>query len=339
MINFKKSSFLITGGTGSFGFEFVKRLISLKAGKIVIFSRDELKQFEMRSLLKNVKNVSYIIGDVRDKDSIKKSLKNVDYVFHAAALKQVPSGELFPIETVNTNVIGTKNTIESAIESNVKKLILLSTDKAVYPINAMGMTKSIAEKILIAESRLLGKNSKTSLCITRYGNVMMSRGSVIPYFIERIKSGLDITITDERMTRFIMTLNDAIGLVEYAFRNGKNGCTYVRKSPSVKIIDLAVELKKILKSKSKIKNIGIRPGEKLYETLISDNEINRAKEKKLFYEISPNVTSIDANKFFYKGNTRVKNLTYSSNNIKLLKNYELHKLLKTTINNYEKTKC
>ena len=251
--------------------------------KIVILSRDELKQFEMRNLFKDPR-LEFYIGDVRDIKSIVDAFSEVDCVFHAAALKQVPSSEFFPLEAIKTNTIGTENVIECCIQKNVKNFVLLSTDKAVYPINVMGFTKALAEKIVIAKSRSIPKK-KLNLTITRYGNVIASRGSVVPYFVNQAKNNKPITITDNRMTRFFMTLDEALDLITYAFAKGEHGSIYVKKCDTVEIKDVASVIKSKFNSNSKIVNIGLRHGEKIYETLISDNEMIRVKEKDGFFQI------------------------------------------------------
>ena len=264
-MNFKNKTLLITGGTGSFGNAVLRKFLNTDIGEIRIFSRDEKKQDDMRQFYKDPK-IKYYIGDVRDKNSIDIAMQGVDYVFHAAALKQVPSCEFFPAEAVRTNVLGCENVLDSALQYNVKKVIVLSTDKAVYPINAMGMTKALSEKVMVAKSRNI-QNSDTIFCGTRYGNVMASRGSVIPLFVNQIKTNRDITITDPAMTRYMMTLEDAVDLVIFAFENGKNGDIFIQKSPAATVADLAQALKELYHATSSIKIIGTRHGEKLYETL------------------------------------------------------------------------
>ena len=255
-----KKKILVTGGTGSFGFHFIKKILKLNC-EIIVFSRDELKQYQMRSIL-NQSNITYMLGDVRDKKSIDHAMKNVDYVFHAAALKQVPSCEFFPLEAVKTNIIGSENVLDSAIENRVKRVVLLSTDKAVQPVNAMGMSKALMEKIAISKSREV-INKKTKISIVRYGNVLMSRGSVIPLMISQIKDNKEITVTHKDMTRFVMPLESAVDLVLLSIKkNSEFTTTYVHKSLAAKIIDLAIILKKYYNSNSKIKMIGIRSGEK-----------------------------------------------------------------------------
>jgi UDP-N-acetylglucosamine 4,6-dehydratase len=265
---FKNKTLLITGGTGSFGNAVLNKFLDSDIKEIRIFSRDEKKQDDMRRKYQNDK-IKYFIGDVRSENSLNQAMVGVDYVFHAAALKQVPSCEFYPMEAVQTNIIGTENMLNSAIKHNVKKVICLSTDKAVYPINAMGVSKSLMEKVFVAKSRI---NSETTIIGTRYGNVMASRGSVIPLFHNQISNNQSITITDPKMTRFMMTLDNAVDLVLFAFKTGKTGDIFVQKAPSTTIGELAITMKKIYKSDSKIKNIGIRHGEKIHETLLSREE-------------------------------------------------------------------
>ena len=324
--NFEGKNFLITGGTGSFGKAFVSKLLRFKVKKIIILSRDELKQFEMRNFF-NDKRLEFIIADVRDYNSIVDAFNNIDYVFHAAALKQVPSSEFFPIEAVKTNTLGTENVINACIDKRVKTFVLLSTDKAVYPINAMGLSKALAEKIVIAKSRTL-KNKKLKLTITRYGNVIGSRGSVIPYFENLIKKNKPLTVTDERMTRFFMSLEEALDLILYAFVKGKNGSIYVKKCSSVRIIDIAKSMKKMFKSNVLIKFIGLRHGEKLHETLISSNEILRANSKNKFFEIPPNTRDLNYDSFFIKGKKVLNRNSYTSNHNKPLNVDKVIKVLK-----------
>ena len=273
-MNLKNKILLITGGTGSFGNAVLDKFLNTEIKEIRIFSRDEKKQHDMRIKYSSSK-LKFYIGDVRNFDSISSAMINVDYVFQAAALKQVPSCEFFPMEATYTNIIGTHNVIKSAVHNKVKKIICLSTDKAAYPINAMGISKAMMEKVAIAESRNIDAN-KTVVCVTRYGNVMASRGSVIPHFVNQIKSNLPLTITDPKMTRFLMSLDDAVNLVMYAFENGNQGDLFVQKSPASTIKDLAIALQEIFKTKSKIQVIGARHGEKLYETLCTVEEINKS---------------------------------------------------------------
>ena len=291
---------LITGGTGSFGNQFIKKIIDdSQYSEIRIFSRDEKKQYEMRKNFSNEK-INFFIGDVRDEDSVKDAMKDIDYVFHAAALKQVPSCEFFPIEAVKTNIIGTNNILDSAISNSVKKVVILSTDKAAYPINSMGMTKALMEKVMIAKSKKINSN-QTILCGTRYGNVMASRGSVIPLFIEQIKLNKPLTITEGSMTRFMMTLEDAVELVLYAFENGNPGDIFVQKSPASSIGLLAETLKELYDSKSKIINIGIRHAEKVHETLLSREERMISEDLERYYRVPSDNRDLNYNDYFSKG--------------------------------------
>ena len=308
---FQNKKILVTGGTGSFGKAFVERVLNYKVKKIIILSRDELKQFEMRNSFKD-NRLEFYIGDVRDASSIIHAFNSIDCVFHAAALKQVPSSEFFPTEAMKTNTIGTENVIECCLKKKVKNFVLLSTDKAVYPINAMGYSKALAEKIVIAKSRVIPSNI-LKLTITRYGNVIGSRGSVIPHFITQAKNNKPITITDDRMTRFFMTLDDALDLISFAFVKGEHGSIYVKNCDVVRIIDVAKVIKDKLKSKSKIVNIGLRHGEKIYETLISENEMIRVKKHEDFYQIPQNTNSLNYEIYFTKGRKQKKYLNYSSN--------------------------
>lgn len=322
---FRNKKILITGGTGSFGRYVLNKLLKEKLSEIRVFSRDEKKQDDLRKIIKD-KRVKFYIGDVRDFDSLNHALMGVNFVFHAAALKQVPSCEYFPFEAVQTNVIGAKNLIKASIQNSIEKVIFLSTDKAVYPINAMGITKALMEKLVLASSRNL--NNKTKFCITRYGNVMSSRGSVIPLFVEQIKKGKEITITDPKMTRFLMTLDDSVNLVLYAFRNGNQGDTYVQKSPATTISTLANALKKIYNSQSKIKIIGTRLGEKKSETLISKEEMTRVKETKLYYKIPIDNLKLNYQPYFTKGSISASNQNdYTSDNTEILNINQTIKLL------------
>ncbi len=299
----KNSTLLITGGTGSFGNAVLEKFLRTDIREIRIFSRDEKKQDDMRQHYKNPK-IKYYIGDVRDKHSVDRAMAGADYVFHAAALKQVPSCEFFPMEAVRTNVIGCENVLDSAIQHEVKKVIVLSTDKAVYPINAMGLSKALSEKIMIAKSRnIIG--SKTVLCGTRYGNVMASRGSVIPLFIDQIKAGLPITITDPDMTRFMMTLEDAVDLVMYAFKNGGQGDLFVQKAPACTISDLATALKDLFHAKNEIRVIGTRHGEKLFETLVNREEMVRAKDLGDYFRILADERDLNYDQYFIEGRSDV----------------------------------
>lgn len=290
---------LITGGTGSFGNSMIKTLLPLSPQKIIVFSRDEKKQFDMRNEYNN-RLIKFVIGDVRDKDSLSRVMKNVSYVFHAAALKQVPTCEFFPMEAVKTNVLGAFNVLNVAVDSGVEKVVVLSTDKAVYPINAMGMSKALMEKCMIAESRNL-KDKKTILCGVRYGNVLYSRGSVIPRFVEEIDEGNPLTITNPDMTRFLLPLKEAVDLVLHAFVAGENGCIYVRKAPAATIKTLAEAVCKIFSYKKGLKEVGIRNGEKIHETLVSKEEILRAQDQGDYFKIVPESQDLDYNQYFYRG--------------------------------------
>ena len=327
---FKNKSLLITGGTGSFGKAVVRKFINSEIKKILIFSRDEKKQEDMRKEFHNSK-LSFFLGDVRRYQSINLAMKNIDFVFHAAALKQVPSCEFFPMEAIETNTLGANNVMQAAYENNVNKCILLSTDKAVYPINAMGMTKALMEKLMQANARIL--KGKTIFCATRYGNVAGSRGSVIPLFVENIKKNVPPSITNKYMTRFLMSLNDSVKLVEYAIRNGKNGDILVLKSPASTINDLSKAIKKILKKNNlKDKIIGTRHGEKQHEVLVSSEELIKAQEFKSFFRIPMDNRSLNYSKYFVKGNKLLdNNSSYNSNNTKLLKIGEIIKFLKKNI--------
>lgn len=320
----KNKKLLITGGTGSFGNAVLNKFINTEISEIRIFSRDEKKQNDMRVSLKNDK-IKFYIGDVRDYDSIYSALDGVDYVFHAAALKQVPSCEFYPIEAVKTNVLGTENVLNAAIARNVKKVVCLSTDKAVYPINAMGISKAMMEKVMVAKSRISGK---TILVGTRYGNVMASRGSVIPLFFEQINNNEPITVTDSNMTRFMMTLDDAVDLVFYAFENGNSGDIFVQKSPSSTIGELANAMIDIYKSKYGLKIIGTRHSEKLYETLLSSEELMSSEDLGNYYRIIADNRDLNYNKYFSEGSSiNNKAEGYNSHNTRKLNKSELIILL------------
>jgi UDP-glucose 4-epimerase len=307
---------LITGGTGSFGNAVLQRfLVTDHFKEIRIFSRDEKKQDDMRNQLMNPK-LKFFIGDVRDYDSVEPATRGVDYIFHAAALKQVPSCEFFPMQAVKTNVEGTQNVIRAAAFNGVKKVICLSTDKAAYPINAMGISKAMMEKVAIAESRNL---QNTTVCLTRYGNVMASRGSVIPLFINQIKSGLPLTITDPNMTRFLMSLNDAVDLVLFAFENGNQGDLFVNKAPAATIGDLAKALKELAKVDNDINIIGTRHGEKLYETLCTREEMVKAEDMGDFYRIPADNRDLNYSMFFSEGEKNLAEIEdYHSHNTERL---------------------
>ena len=320
---FKNKTLLITGGTGSFGNAVLNKFIDSNINEIRIFSRDEKKQDDMRRKFQNDK-IKYFIGDVRDENSIDQAMKGVDFVFHAAALKQVPSCEFYPMEAVKTNIIGTENMLNSAINNNVEKVICLSTDKAVYPINAMGVSKSLMEKVFVAKSRV---SSKIKIIGTRYGNVMASRGSVIPLFYNQIKDNKPITITDSNMTRFMMSLDNAVELVLYAFQNGNTGDIFVQKAPSTTIGELAETMKTIYNSKTKIKNIGIRHGEKIHETLLSQEERIVAEDLGDYFRIPADNRDLNYDKYFSKGVKAPKSEEFNSFNTVRLEKQELINLL------------
>jgi UDP-glucose 4-epimerase len=320
---FKNKTLLITGGTGSFGNAVLNRFLQSDIKEIKIFSRDEKKQDDMRRSYKSSK-IKFFVGDVRDPLSIDGAMANTDYVFHAAALKQVPSCEFFPVEAVKTNIIGTENVLNSAINNKVEKIICLSTDKAVYPINAMGISKAMMEKVFVAKSRNSGK---TKIIGTRYGNVMGSRGSVIPLFIEQIKAGKPITITDPKMTRFMMSLDEAVELVLYAFKNGNQGDLFVQKSPAATVSVLAKALVELYKSKSPVKEIGIRHGEKMYETLVTKEEMIKAEDQEKYFKISPDGRDLNYDQYFSKGTLKSSIDEYNSNNTNLLNVEEMKNLL------------
>ena len=323
---FKNKTLLITGGTGSFGNAVLNRFLNTDIKQIRIFSRDEKKQHDMRVNFNNPK-ISFYIGDVRNYNSIASAMIGVDYVFQAAALKQVPSCEFFPIEATKTNVLGTENVINAAINNNVKKIICLSTDKAAYPINAMGMSKALMEKVAVAASRNLD-TKKTNICLTRYGNVMASRGSIIPLFIDQIIKGKPLTITDPNMTRYLMSLEDAVDLVLYAFNNGEQGDLFVQKAPASTIETLAKALLKLFDSHNKINIIGTRHGEKLYETLCTREEMSKAIDLPNFYRIPSDNRDLNYRKYFSKGNIFQSNLEdYNSHNTQRLSVDETIELL------------
>jgi UDP-N-acetylglucosamine 4,6-dehydratase/5-epimerase len=323
---FDNKTIMITGGTGSFGNAVLNKILALGVKEVRIFSRDEKKQEDMRIRLQN-EHVKFFIGDVRDYLSVSQALVGVDYVFHAAALKQVPSCEFYPLEAVKTNILGTENVLNAALACNVKRVVLLSTDKAVYPINAMGISKSMAEKLLLAKSRMVPKGG-TVLCATRYGNVMASRGSVIPLFVEQIKNNLDVTITDPNMTRFLMSLDDSVDLVIHAFSNAKQGDIFVQKSPASTLEDLARGVLAIFRSNNNAKIIGTRHGEKLYETLISREEMAKAEEAGKYYRIPIDSRDLNYNKFFTAGQKVVSQLDdYTSHNTQRLDHEDVIELL------------
>ena len=325
---FTGKTLLITGGTGSFGNAVLRRFLHTDIKEIRVFSRDEKKQEDMRLELNNVK-VKFYIGDIRNFDSIKSATYGIDYVFHAAALKQVPSCEFYPMEAVRTNILGTENLLNAAIENNVKKVIVLSTDKSVYPINAMGISKAMMEKLMVAKSRMTDVN-KTILSGTRYGNVMASRGSVIPLFINQIKEGKPITLTDPNMTRFLMSLDDAVDLVLYAFDNAIQGDIFVQKAPASTIWVLANAVKELFNSNNEIKIIGTRHGEKLYETLLTREELVKAEDCGDYYRIVPDDRDLNYNKYFTEGEKQIADIEdYNSHNTQRLTIKEIKdKLLK-----------
>ncbi|MDY0279117.1 MAG: NAD-dependent epimerase/dehydratase family protein [Clostridia bacterium] len=327
MLMFDNKTLLITGGTGSFGNATLERFLNTDSFKeIRIFSRDEKKQDDMRQYYQNDK-IKYYIGDTRDKRSIDNAMRGVDYVFQAAALKQVPSCEFFPMEAVRTNVMGCENVLDSALENGVKNVIVLSTDKAVYPINAMGMSKAMSEKVMVAKSRNLN-GSGTTFCGTRYGNVMASRGSVIPLFVEQIKKQEPITITDPNMTRFMMTLPDAVTLVAYAFEHGENGDIFVQKAPAATIEVLAQALIDLYNSKTEIKIIGTRHGEKLFETLVNREEMAKAVDMGNYFRIPADNRDLNYGKYFSQGEMKVAMAEdYTSHNTQRLDLEGMKKLL------------
>jgi len=325
-MSFTNKILLITGGTGSFGNAVLRRFLKTGIAEIRIFSRDEKKQDDMRQFYRDPK-IKFHIGDVRNRQSIDNAMAGVDYVFHAAALKQVPSCEFFPTEAVRTNVLGCEHVLDSALFHRVKKVIVLSTDKAVYPINAMGMSKALSEKVMVAKSRQLN-GTGIVFCGTRYGNVMASRGSVIPLFVNQIKRREALTITDPGMTRFMMTLDDAVELVLYAFTHGTNGDIFVQKSPAATIADLAQALRELYASDVPVRVIGTRHGEKLYETLVNREEMARAEDLGGYYRILADTRDLNYNKFFTEGESRVSVTgEYTSHNTQRLNVEETKKLL------------
>ena len=321
---FKDKRLLITGGTGSFGTTVLKKFIDSDIRDITIFSRDEKKQEEVRNQFSNEK-IKFCLGDVRDYTSIYQALDGIDYVFGAAALKQVPSCEFYPIEALKTNVLGVENVLNASKARRVEKVIILSTDKAVYPINAMGMTKALSEKVMISKSRMF---SDITLCATRYGNVMASRGSVIPLFVEQIKSNNIITVTNPNMTRFMMSLDDSVELVKYAFENANSGDIFVQKAPAASIETLVLALKDIFNSRSEMKVIGTRHGEKLYESLLSSEEMSKAEDLKNYYRVPVDSRDLNYSKYFDEGKQISNNLDdYNSNNTQQLNIEETKNIL------------
>lgn len=323
---FSNKVLMITGGTGSFGHTVLKRFLSTDVREIRIFSRDEKKQEEMRIALNNNK-LKFYIGDVREYDSICQAMKGVDYVFHAAALKQVPSCEFYPMEAVRTNVLGTENVMNAATANGVKRVVVLSTDKAVYPINAMGISKAMAEKLMVAKARAQS-DDETVLCATRYGNVMASRGSVIPLFVSQLKEGKPLTVTDPNMTRFLMSLEDSVDLVLYAFKHGKQGDIFVQKAPASTVADLAQALIELFSKSNPVRIIGTRHGEKLYESLISREEMAKAKDMGEYYRIPADNRDLNYAQYFSEGEEKVSHLDdYTSHNTSRMDVGQIKKLL------------
>lgn len=324
---FKDKTLLITGGTGSFGNKVLEMFLDSDIKEIRIFSRDEKKQDDMRKKYHNSK-IKYYIGDVRDINTINPVMRGVDYVFHAAALKQVPSCEFFPVEATKTNVLGSNNVLESAINNKVKKVVCLSTDKAAYPINAMGISKALMEKVIIAKARELGENGDTTICLTRYGNVMGSRGSVIPLFYKLIREGKPLTVTDPNMTRYMMTLEDAVNLVMYAFKNGKQGDLFVQKAPGATIAILAEAVKQFKGSKADINTIGTRHGEKEHEVLVTREEMSKAEDLGEYYRIPMDARDLNYDNFYKEGKGKIVEFqSYTSNNTTQLDVDDMIKLL------------
>ena len=326
---FKNKILLITGGTGSFGNAVLNHFINSDLKEIRIFSRDEKKQEDMRIVFKN-KKINFIIGDVRDFESINSAMNGVDYVFHAGALKQVPSCEFFPMQAVKTNILGAENVLEAAAKNNVKKVIVLSTDKAVYPINTMGMSKAMMEKLAVSKSRdprVLANGGV--ICATRYGNVMCSRGSIIPLFIDQIKAGNPLTITNSNLTRFMMSLEDSVQLVLFAFKNAKPGDIFVQKSPAATIETLAIALKELFNADNEIKIIGARHGEKMYESLCGKEEMSKAEDLDKFYRVPADLRDLNYTKYLKEDGPRLKDEEYNSDNTKRLNIEELKDLLLT----------
>lgn len=323
---FKDKVLMITGGTGSFGNAVLDRFLSTDVREIRIFSRDEKKQEDMRIRLNNPK-LKFYIGDVRSFDSIKQAMKGVDYVFHAAALKQVPSCEFYPLEAIQTNVLGSENVMNAAISCGVSRVVMLSTDKAVYPINAMGISKAMMEKFMVAKARMQSPE-ETVFCATRYGNVMASRGSVIPLFVSQLKEGGALTVTDPKMTRFLMSLEDSVDLVLYAFENGEQGDIFVQKAPASTIEDLALALKDLFERDNEIRTIGTRHGEKLYETLISREEMAKAEDMGEYYRIPADNRDLNYAQFFSEGEEKISHFEdYTSHNTERLNGAQIKEIL------------
>lgn len=324
---FKNKTLMITGGTGSFGNTVLKRFLTTDVREIRIFSRDEKKQEEMRIAISNDK-LKFYIGDVRNYDSIHQAMKGVDYVFHAAALKQVPSCEFYPMEAVRTNVLGTENMMNAAIVNGVKRVVVLSTDKAVYPINAMGISKAMMEKLMVAKARMQAE-VETVFCATRYGNVMASRGSVIPLFMSQLKEGKPLTVTDPNMTRFLMSLEDSVDLVLYAFEHARQGDIFVQKAPASTVADLAQALKELFVKDNPVRVIGTRHGEKLYESLLSREEMARAEDRGGYYRIPADNRDLNYSKYFSDGEEKISHLDdYTSHNTLRLNVDQVKMLLK-----------
>jgi UDP-N-acetylglucosamine 4,6-dehydratase/5-epimerase len=324
---FEDKVLMITGGTGSFGNAVLKRFLSTDLREIRIFSRDEKKQEEMRLALNHDK-LKFYLGDVREYSSIHQALKGVDYVFHAAALKQVPSCEFYPMEAVRTNVLGTENLMAAAIANQVKRVVLLSTDKAVYPINAMGISKAMMEKLMVAKARMQAEN-ETLFCATRYGNVMASRGSVIPLFIQQLREGKPLTVTDPAMTRFLMSLEESVDLVLFAFQNARQGDIFVQKAPASTVADLAQALKELFSPKAEVRIIGTRHGEKLYESLLSREEMAHAHDMGGYYRVPADNRDLNYNKFFVDGETKISRFEdYTSHNAERLNVEQVKALLR-----------
>lgn len=320
---FTGKTLLITGGTGSFGNAVLDRFLATDVGEIRIFSRDELKQDDMRHFYQREypeysRKLKFYIGDVRDPQSIAKAMHGVDYVFHAAALKQVPSCEFFPIEAVKTNVLGTENVLQAAVDAGVKKVICLSTDKAAYPVNAMGASKAMMEKVIVAKSRTVAPE-ETTICCTRYGNVLCSRGSVVPLFISQIREGKPLTVTEPSMTRFVMSLEEAVELVAYAFENAESGDIMVQKAPACTIGVLVQAVKELFHAENEVKVIGIRHGEKMYETLLTNEECAHAVDMGNFYRVPADKRDLNYDKYFTNGNLKRAELSeFNSNNTRLM---------------------
>ena len=325
---YNAKNFLITGGTGSFGQTMARHLLSQGAGEVRIFSRDEGKQYLMRSQISD-NRLKFYIGDVRDRDSISRAMTDVDYVFHAAALKQVPSCEFFPLQAVKTNILGSDNVLQEAISNKVTGVVCLSTDKAVAPCNAMGMSKALMEKVALAAAREADLES-TTICCVRYGNVMYSRGSVIPLFIEQIKSGKPITVTEPKMTRFLMSLQDSVNLVEHAFFNGAQGDIFVKKSPACTVEDLAYAVKELFQADNPVEIIGIRHGEKMFETLVSSEELCRTEDRGDYFRASMDGRGLNYNRYFTEGEKEEVNIQeYNSDNTERLNRNQVKELLLT----------